>query len=199
LGCEYASYIAYGRSAWNDGQDDMYDALHEYSGRGDIFYYAAEDTNTSDSPISFYFINDYHNYLGDNKRTVITTGDAIGRVRVEPSHPIVYVSDDQRQFIVEENEKKYVDDDMFVTFTIDGTSITKEIGLHYDDSPAMIYKQGDANNDGSLSVTDVVLLQKWLLAEPDVHFDAWCSADMNHDSRLDVFDLCLMKRALLSK
>lgn len=206
---ESASYVNYSGSAPKTGgsigsQYDMYDTSHKYYSHTyhayDVYFYnAGYHTDISDLPVSFFFISDYHKYLGDNKYTVITTGDAIGRVRVEPSHPIVYVSDDQRQFIVEENEKKYVDDDMFVTFTIDGTSITKEIGLHYDDSPAMIYKQGDANNDGSLNITDVVLLQKWLLAEPDVHFETWCSVDMNHDSRLDVFDLCLMKRALLDK
>ena len=56
---------------------------------------------------------------------------------------------------------------------------------------------GDANNNGVLDVADVVLLQKWLLAVPDTHLPYWQLVDMNYDNRLDVFDLCLQKRALL--
>ena len=57
---------------------------------------------------------------------------------------------------------------------------------------------GDANCNDVLDVADVVLLQKWLLAVPDTHLPYWQLVDMNYDNRLDVFDLCLLKRALLS-
>ena len=56
---------------------------------------------------------------------------------------------------------------------------------------------GDCNNDGTFNISDVVLLQKWLLAVPDTHFENWKAADMCEDDRLDVFDLCLMKRQLI--
>ena len=58
---------------------------------------------------------------------------------------------------------------------------------------------GDCNADGDFSVADVVLLQKWLLAVPDTHLANWKAADFCEDDRLDVFDLCLMKRALIEK
>lgn len=57
--------------------------------------------------------------------------------------------------------------------------------------------EGDFNNDGKFNVSDVVLLQKWLLAVPDTHFENWKAADMCEDNRLDVFDLCMMKRKLI--
>ncbi|SFX83337.1 RICIN domain-containing protein [Ruminococcus sp. XPD3002] len=57
--------------------------------------------------------------------------------------------------------------------------------------------EGDCNNDGKFNVSDVVLLQKWLLAVPDTHFENWKAADMCEDDRLDVFDLCMMKRKLI--
>ena len=57
--------------------------------------------------------------------------------------------------------------------------------------------QGDVNNDGEFTVSDVVLLQKWLLADPDVKLANWKAADLCEDDRLDVFDLCLMKRMLI--
>lgn len=56
---------------------------------------------------------------------------------------------------------------------------------------------GDVNGDGSFGVSDVVLLQKWLLAVPDTHLANWKAADFCEDNKLDVFDLTLMKRALL--
>lgn len=56
---------------------------------------------------------------------------------------------------------------------------------------------GDVNSDGELNVSDVVLLQKWLLAVPDTVLSDWNRADMYRDGNLDVFDLCLMKKVLL--
>lgn len=57
----------------------------------------------------------------------------------------------------------------------------------------------DVNMDGSFNVADVVLLQKWLLAVPDTHLPNWKAADLCDDDKLNVFDLCLMKRALLEQ
>ena len=56
---------------------------------------------------------------------------------------------------------------------------------------------GDVNGDGEFGVTDVVTFQKWLLAEPDASLKDWKAADLYADNCLDVFDLSLMKRALL--
>ena len=59
------------------------------------------------------------------------------------------------------------------------------------------FVKGDVNADGILDIADVVLLQKWLLAVPDTHLPQWRAADLCNDERLNVFDLCLMKRELL--
>ena len=56
---------------------------------------------------------------------------------------------------------------------------------------------GDVNVDGEFNVTDAVLLQKWLLGASDITLDDWQAADLCKDNRLDVFDLCLMKRELV--
>ena len=40
-------------------------------------------------------------------------------------------------------------------------------------------------------------MQKWLLVVPDVKLADWEAADLYKDNRLDVFDLCLMKRELI--
>lgn len=57
---------------------------------------------------------------------------------------------------------------------------------------------GDVNADGSFNISDVVLLQKWLLAVSDVSLPDWKAADLCADDKLDVFDLCLMKQQLLN-
>ena len=59
--------------------------------------------------------------------------------------------------------------------------------------------QGDVNADGEFNVSDLVLLQKWLLAVPDTKLADWKAADFCKDDRLDVFDLCLMRRELIAK
>ena len=52
--------------------------------------------------------------------------------------------------------------------------------------------------DGKFDVLDVVLLQKWLLASPDAKLANWKAGDLSGDDRLDAFDLCLMKKRLVS-
>ncbi|MBR5165209.1 MAG: hypothetical protein IKW87_06600 [Ruminococcus sp.] len=56
---------------------------------------------------------------------------------------------------------------------------------------------GDVNADGSFNVSDLVLLQKWLLAAPDSELADWQAGDLCKDGRLDVFDLCMMRKKLI--
>lgn len=58
---------------------------------------------------------------------------------------------------------------------------------------------GDANCDGEFNISDVVVFQKWLLAATNTNLKNWQVIDFCYDECLDVFDLCLMKRALLEK
>lgn len=55
---------------------------------------------------------------------------------------------------------------------------------------------GDVNGDGSFDIADVVLFHKWLLNSPEATLYNWTAADLCADGKLDVFDLCLMKRKL---
>ena len=50
------------------------------------------------------------------------------------------------------------------------------------------YVMGDVNMDGQFNVSDVVLLQKWLLADSDTTLVDWKAADFCEDGILDVFD-----------
>lgn len=62
-----------------------------------------------------------------------------------------------------------------------------------------VIKFGDCNDDGELTVSDAVILQKWLLSVPDAKLDNWESADMNDDGVIDIFDMVLMRQALIKK
>jgi hypothetical protein len=57
---------------------------------------------------------------------------------------------------------------------------------------------GDINMDDNVDITDVRLLQDWLLAKPNVTLKNWKAADICKDERLDVFDLCQFKRMIVN-
>ena len=59
--------------------------------------------------------------------------------------------------------------------------------------------RGDVNADGQFNISDVVMLQKWLICTPDVTLTDWKAGDLCEDDGIDVFDLCIMKYELLRK
>ncbi len=97
-------------------------------------------------------------------------------------------------------------------FTIDnGTSVVPDVTLRANrdgsyslsDIPYIIEPQkavpqivrGDVNADGSFGVTDIVMMQKYLLHEGSL-IDPQ-AGDLDNDGALDIFDLALMKRELM--
>lgn len=58
--------------------------------------------------------------------------------------------------------------------------------------------KGDVNADGKFSISDVVIMQKWILAVPDARLDNWKAGDLCEDKIINVFDLCLMKQLLVN-
>lgn len=58
---------------------------------------------------------------------------------------------------------------------------------------------GDVNCDGVFNISDIVILQKWLIAVPDTHMADWRAADLCEDDIIDAADLCLMRRKLIAK
>ncbi|MBR3630554.1 MAG: RICIN domain-containing protein, partial [Oscillospiraceae bacterium] len=92
-----------------------------------------------------------------------------------------------------------------------GTSVVRDVTLRANrdgsyalgDIPYIIEPQkaapqivrGDVNADGRLDVTDILMMQKYLLNVGDLV--DWQAGDLYADSSIDVFDLSLMKRELL--
>ncbi len=57
--------------------------------------------------------------------------------------------------------------------------------------------EGDANADGTFTITDVVMMQKWIAGVQSTAPACWDAADLCADGRIDAFDLAVMKRRLL--
>ncbi len=57
--------------------------------------------------------------------------------------------------------------------------------------------KGDVNADGKFDIADIVMLQKWLLAVPDMKLNDWKAGDLCEDDRIDAFDLCMMRELLV--
>ena len=62
----------------------------------------------------------------------------------------------------------------------------------------MIRPFGDVDSDGTFGVTDIILLQRWLLGLPDTVLAIRSNADFNMDGQIDVLDLGLMKHRLIA-
>lgn len=56
---------------------------------------------------------------------------------------------------------------------------------------------GDMNKDGSVTVLDIIILQKYLLGLQKINAETFAIADMNADGSINVFDLGLLKNLLL--
>lgn len=61
-----------------------------------------------------------------------------------------------------------------------------------------IYEIGDANADTIFNITDVTILQKWLLND-DTDLKSWKAIDMDNNEILNIFDLIMIKRKLLNE
>ena len=64
----------------------------------------------------------------------------------------------------------------------------------YENDPVL----GDCNLDGKVTVADVIMLQKWLLCQSH-ELTCWQNADLYKDNKINIFDLCLLKRMLLNQ
>jgi len=87
--------------------------------------------------------------------------------------------------------------DNFTVFGDPGTAAEAFANTHNIPFVSLKEALGDINADGAFLMSDIVLLQKWLLAVPDVYLLNPYAADANGDEKLDVCDLTLLKRQLL--
>ncbi len=130
-----------------------------------------------------------------------TFGTSIGIKNPEVPGDWMYTSPfytvDSNNFIIENDQLahfyKYADSFSFTT------EDKPEVTYYSNESMDLVFNikitvSGNINGDEAFSVADVVTLQKWLLGAADVEIWNGAEADYYLDGKLDVFDLCLMKK-----
>lgn len=55
--------------------------------------------------------------------------------------------------------------------------------------------KGDVNKDGELGISDLVVLQRWILGH-DESLDCWQLADICDDNQIDVYDMVMLRKLL---
>ena len=88
---------------------------------------------------------------------------------------------------------------MKLTATLLGESYKSNTNENYNNGYPILKWQGlkgDCNDDGEFNVSDVVILQKWILNDNTI-FDNWQAADLNNDGLINVIDLCIMKQMVI--
>lgn len=68
----------------------------------------------------------------------------------------------------------------------------------YHDEEAEWKCLGDVNGDKVFGIADMLTLQKWLKGASDAAIPDWTTADLCRDGRIDVFDLCMLRKQLIS-
>ncbi len=122
----------------------------------------------------------------------------IGNLSRERTYEIRYIDDYHGDFSYDQQYKYEIDPDKEksqFSFGYDSeVSCNVYLKKRHRGDP---YFLGDVNSDNRFNVADVVTLQKWLLGKPDTVLMNWRAADLCSDGVLNVFDLCLMKKALI--
>ena len=57
--------------------------------------------------------------------------------------------------------------------------------------------EGDVNDDNNFNISDLVLVQNWILGKPDVKLANWQAGDLSGNGEIDIFDVVLMRKKLV--
>ncbi|MDE5860894.1 MAG: leucine-rich repeat protein, partial [Ruminococcus sp.] len=68
-----------------------------------------------------------------------------------------------------------------------------------DKLPECTYSMGDINQDKSVSIADMVMLNRSILNKSDIDYDSFILADLNFDGIVDSFDLMKMREMILKR
>ncbi|MBR6419444.1 MAG: dockerin type I repeat-containing protein [Oscillospiraceae bacterium] len=85
---------------------------------------------------------------------------------------------------------------MRFTYDVQSREILQIAELELEENAHVL--RGDVDQNGAFELNDIVLVQRWLLAEQNTVLADWQAGDFNSDGRLNAADLTLMKRALIN-
>lgn len=99
-------------------------------------------------------------------------------IRLSPDFEGFYEEDMTKPFYWEINDEEYIKGQYYIP------DKTKEV-------------MGDVNNSGTFDVADLLTFKKWMMSPSDAFLSNWEAADFDYDDDIDVFDLILMRKALI--
>ena len=154
-----------------------------------------------------YTLEDMKNYLGisGNMQTITLKTNGSGKIMINSIVPdtsngswngkyysdipvtLTAIPEDNASFTGWGGDVSGTDNTITVTLS-KSMSITADFGEKKE-------VKGDVNSDGSLTVADLVMLEKWLLGTGDIV--DWQVGDLRKDSILDVYDMCLMREEII--
>lgn len=155
------------------------------------------------NPVSFSYVSGYGENSVENIYSAIYSKDA----RLTPYKcPKGYVTEgansSNNRHLSKYNGKCYMDSDAEWTTnenTIYGNAAFILLTTAIMSRTETDNVQGDVNADGKFDIADIVTLQKWILAVPDVKLANWKAADLYEDSKINVLDLCILKQELMDR
>lgn len=132
-------------------------------------------------------------FLGCDLLTELTLGDQITRIG---NYAVGYACD-YEMHIVDGQIMDYVG----LPRLIEGFRLYGSKGSYADQFAEMFEipfgVAGDVNGDGTFSISDAVILKKWLMQDAGAEPADWRAGDLDRNRRLDAADFTLVKRALL--
>lgn len=182
----------------------------------EVTQYVCEDCGFTTSHISQY--NAYSGYAttlaqtehyntGSDGETVepITTADVTTTTTEETTTTTTVETtvETTTETAVETTEETTTETTTEFTETTETTDTTEpiettEVTTVTEDDTEPEYILGDVNGNGRVEISDVIILQRWLLGcDVDDLIANWHAADICEDGCLNVFDLCLLKRLLI--
>ncbi|WP_294751508.1 LamG-like jellyroll fold domain-containing protein [uncultured Ruminococcus sp.] len=161
----------------------------------DLFRFAATTDSWRDETELVYDLNgtEWHNYTlvvngADTKlyidgRKVLHTTETHGQLADMGSGTSCYLG------------KSYYSDDSNFKGSIDNIKIYK-CALTSDEISGKAEAEGDVNGDGEFTVADLAVMQRFLLGRGSL--TNWHNGDLCRDNRIDIFDLCLMRKLIIN-
>ncbi len=137
-------------------------------------------------------LSEYPTYPSDYVESAVDVFEAHGyNVTIENNETIIpdenIPSLEYFEIISEIQMKEGIMPEM-VVYETDDPVVVNSIGLFNK-------TKGDINGDGSVEISDIVLLQKYLLGGESISL----SADLNEDGSIDVYDMVLMRKMLVGE
>lgn len=161
------------------------DIPNTVTGIGEYSFCECESLSNITIPSSVTSIGTNAFYKCDNLRYVVIP-ETVTRIS---SHAFGFSDYDDKT-------ESYIKKDDFKIYGYPGSEAERYALENGIDFAPLSRIKGDANMDGKVNIADVVMLQKWILGAGDL--TCWQNVDLCQNNQIDVFDLVMLKRMLLS-